>query len=234
MNEKLTKLIAVGLGLVAIGLLGLLVPGLFDGSNSVEPGVLLNTGSAPQGDEARVTYVYDGDTVEVEMNGRRYKVRYIGVDTPEIDQFYYEEASAQNRKLVDNERVILVRDVSDTDQYDRLLRYIYLTDGTFINAELLEGGYGRTINIEPDTRYEDEFAKLQQDAKDNGRGVWSDKEAQSLPDGCNTCTKNAYDCRDFRTQRQAQSCFNACMDITGEDVHHLDGGGDGRVCESLP
>jgi hypothetical protein len=127
-----------------------------------------------------------------------------------------------------------VRDVSNTDQYDRLLRYIYLTDGTFVNAALLEGGYGRTINISPDTRYEDEFADLQQEAKDAGRGVWSSQEAQSLPDGCNTCTKNAYDCRDFRTQRQAQSCYNACLKLTGEDVHHLDGGGDGRVCESLP
>ncbi len=231
MKDKLISLVAIGLGIALLGILGLFILNLLDGSAATTQS---RPFAAPDGESARVTYVYDGDTVEVEINGRTYKVRYIGVDTPEIDQFYYEEASAENRKLVNNARVTLVRDVSNTDQYDRLLRYVYLADGTFVNAELLEGGYGRTINIEPDTHYEKEFAKLQQDAKDNQRGVWSDEQASSLPDGCNTCTKNAYDCSDFRTQRQAQACFEACFEISGEDIHHLDGGGDGWVCESLP
>jgi endonuclease YncB( thermonuclease family) len=190
-------------------------------------------GPPPEGEQARVTWVYDGDTVEVEMRGKEYKVRYIGVDTPEIDQPYYEEASQANFDLVKNEDVILVRDVSDTDQYDRLLRYVYLTDGTFVNAELLRNGYGRTINIPPDVAHEDYFARLQAEARREGRGLWGLEENEALPTGCVTCTKNAHDCADFNSQRQAQACYDTCMDLVGEDVHHLDGGGDGVVCESL-
>lgn len=191
------------------------------------------TSQTPDGERATVTWIYDGDTVEVEMGGDRYKVRYIGVDTPEIDQPYYEEASKANFDLVKNERVILVRDVSDTDQYDRLLRYVYLTDGTFVNAELLREGYGRTINIPPDTANEAYFERLQAEAKREGRGLWELDENQALPNGCVTCSKNAHDCADFRSQRQAQACYDACMDLVGEDVHNLDGGGDGVVCEAL-
>jgi endonuclease YncB( thermonuclease family) len=191
-------------------------------------------GPPPDGERAKVTWVYDGDTVEVEMRGRTYDVRYIGVDTPERDQPYYDEAFDANFDMVKNQNIILVQDVSDTDQYGRLLRYVYLTDGTFVNAELLRGGYGRTINIPPDVAYEDYFASLQREARREGRGLWGIEENALLPAGCNTCSKNAHDCKDFNTQRQAQACFDVCMDLTGEDVHNLDGGGDGVVCESLP
>lgn len=197
------------------------------------PGVSEEYGAPPRGDRAKVTWVYDGDTVEVEMGGDEYKVRYIGVDTPEIDQPYYEEASKANFDLVKNQDVILVRDVSNTDQYDRLLRYVYLTDGTFVNAELLRNGYGRTINIPPDVANERYFERLQAEARREGLGLWGLEENQALPAGCVTCTKNAHDCKDFNSQRQAQACYDACMVLAGEDVHHLDGGGDGIVCESL-
>ena len=192
------------------------------------------SGLPPEGDRAKVTWVYDGDTVEVEMGGEVLKVRYIGVDTPEREQPYYEEATDANIEMVKNKNVVLVRDVSDTDQYDRLLRYVYLTDGTFINANLLREGYGRTINIPPDTANEDYFKRLEDEARRNKRGIWGLDENQGLSGSCNTCTKNAYDCADFSTQRQAQSCFDTCMKQSGDDVHHLDGGGDGVVCESLP
>ncbi len=190
-------------------------------------------GSIPEGERAKVTWIYDGDTVEVEMGDREYRLRYIGVDTPEIDQPYYEEASKANFNMVKNKDVILVRDVSDTDQYDRLLRYVYLMDGTMVNAELLRDGYGRTINIPPDTAHEAYFAQLQAEAKREERGLWALEENKELPAGCVTCSKNAHDCSDFLTQRQAQACFDTCMEMVGEDVHHLDGGGDGVVCESL-
>ncbi len=203
---------------------------LLDSGNAPADG---NYGPPPNGDRAKVTWVYDGDTVEVEMNGKKWKVRYIGVDTPEIDQPYYEEASEANFDMVKNQNVILVRDVSNTDQYDRLLRYIYLADGTFVNAELLRNGYGRTINIPPDVRNERYFGQLQEEARREGRGLWGLEENKALPSGCVTCNKNAHDCSDFKSQRQAQACYDTCMDLTGDDVHHLDGGGDGIVCESL-
>ncbi|MFN2211397.1 MAG: thermonuclease family protein, partial [Candidatus Promineifilaceae bacterium] len=185
------------------------------------------------GERAKVTWVYDGDTVEVELGGEEYRVRYIGVDTPEREQDYYQEAFDANFDMVKNKTVILVRDVSDTDQYGRLLRYVYLPDGTFVNAELLREGYGRTINIPPDVANEAYFASLQKEARDEGRGLWAVGDNALLPEGCVTCSKNAHDCSDFDSQKQAQACYDICMQLTGEDVHHLDGGGDGVVCESL-
>jgi micrococcal nuclease len=187
----------------------------------------------PDGEQAKVTWVYDGDTVEVVLDGREYRVRYIGVDTPERDEPYYQEAFDANFDMVKNKTVILDRDVSNTDEYGRLLRYVYLTDGTFVNAELLRDGYGRTINIPPDVANKEYFASLQSEARDEGRGLWGIEENALLPEGCVTCSKNAHNCSDFISQRQAQACFDICMELTGEDVHHLDGGGDGVVCESL-
>ncbi len=186
--------------------------------------------SVPDGDRARVTWVTDGDTIEVEINGREYDVRYIGVDTPERDEPFYQEATDLNIDLVKNETVILVRDVSDTDQYGRLLRYVYLPDGTFVNAEMISQGMARLVTFPPDVAQTDYFKSLQEEAREDERGMWSRPD---LVGPCD-CDRNLYDCRDFDSQREAQVCYNYCFDIEGEDVHNLDGGGDGRVCESLP
>jgi len=199
-----------------------------------EPALASRTGPPPPGDRVRVSYVIDGDTIEVVEQGQAYRVRYIGVDTPERDEPFYQEAADANRKLVDQQEVILVRDVSETDQYGRLLRYVFLQNGTFVKAELIAQGYGRVVTFPPDVAQIDLFTQLQREAQQNRRGLWAQSEMQSMPLGCNTCRKNNYDCRDFDTQAAAQACYDACLTETGEDIHHLDGGGDGIVCESLP
>ena len=74
----------------------------------------------------------DGDTIEVDMNGSQYTVRYIGMDTPETVhptrgvEPYGHEASKRNRELVEGKTVYLEKDISETDRYGRLLRYVYL------------------------------------------------------------------------------------------------------------
>lgn len=186
------------------------------------------------GERARVVQVIDGDTIDVEAQGREYRVRYIGVDTPERDEPFYEEATKANRQMVGDEEIVLVKDVSETDPYGRLLRYVYLDDGTFVNAELIAEGYGRVVTFPPDVAQTDHFVTLQKEARENQRGLWALSEMQALPAGCDTCSKNNYDCKDFNSQAAAQACFDACKEMTGQDVHHLDGGGDGIVCESLP
>lgn len=192
------------------------------------------TDNSQTGELARVIHVIDGDTIEIESQGKEYRVRYIGVDTPEREEPYYEEAADANRKMVDNEDVVLVQDVSETDQYGRLLRYVYLQDGTFVNAELISQGYGRVVTFPPDVAQTKLFTELQQEARDNQRGLWGLSEMQALPAGCDTCSKNSYDCKDFDSQASAQACHDVCLEMAGEDIHHLDGGGDGVVCESLP
>lgn len=190
------------------------------------------TVSIPPGDLATVEFVVDGDTVDVLLDGESYRVRYIGVDTPERDEPFYEEAVAANGALVDGAEVVLVRDVSEVDQYGRLLRYVYLTDGTFVNAELIAQGYGRVVTFPPDVAQVDAFSDLQAAAREQGMGLWGLSE---LPAGavCD-CSGNHYNCADFASHEDAQACFDFCWAEVNEDVHHLDGGGDGLVCESLP
>lgn len=184
----------------------------------------------PQGERAQVTHVFDGDTIEVELNGRTYRLRYIGVDTPEREEPFYKEASDFNRNLVEDQTVILVRDVSDTDQYGRLLRYVYLEDGTFVNAEMMRGGMARLVTFPPDVAQTNYLRDLQAEARDAGEGMWNRPD---LTGPCD-CDRNLYNCRDFQSRDEAQVCFEYCLDATGRDVHKLDGGGDGLVCEFLP
>lgn len=199
------------------------------GGESVEPAA--ESLVVPDGETAEVLDVIDGDTIEVDINGRIYRLRYIGVDTPETDEPFYEEATAANRKLVEGQTLTLVKDVSETDQYGRLLRYVYLSDGTFVNAELIRLGMARLVTFPPDVAQQEQFAQLQTEARESGAGLWAESELTGGPCGCSS---NLYNCSDFSTRAEAQMCFEYCEAETGEDIHNLDGGGDGVVCESLP
>lgn len=119
---------------------------------------------------AKVTKVIDGDTIEIE-GGKR--VRYIGMNTPEIEnnECYASEASEVNRKLVLGKTVKLEKDVSETDKYGRLLRYIYL-DNQMINDELVKFGSAKIETVPPDTKYKNEFLQSQTYAKENKLGLW--------------------------------------------------------------
>ena len=95
--------------------------------------------------------------------GGQHRVRYIGINTPETvhptrgEEPYGREASARNKALVSGERVYLEKDVSETDQYGRLLRYVWLGDGTMVNATLVAEGYAQVATYPPDVRYVDMF-----------------------------------------------------------------------------
>ncbi len=105
-------------------------------------------------------------------------VRYVGVDTPEIHhpmkgvERYGKEAAEANRKLVDGKTVRLEFDVQQVDRYNRLLAYVYLKDGTFVNAWLVENGYGVVMTKPPNVKHQELFLKLQQEAREKGRGLW--------------------------------------------------------------
>lgn len=187
--------------------------------------------NVPPGETAVVTEVVDGDTIGVEIDGRSHRVRYIGVNTPERGDPFYDEATAANRELVGGETVRLVQDVSETDQYGRLLRYVYLPDGTFVNAALVRQGVAQAATFPPDVAHQEEFTALQEEARAAGRGLWAEVPA----DAPCTCGRNRYNCPDFETQTAAQACYDYCWEETGGDVHRLDGGNnDGVACESLP
>jgi micrococcal nuclease len=96
-----------------------------------------------------VVDVIDGDTIEVEIEDQAYRVRYIGMDAPEAGALCGDDATDANAELVTGQQVRLVRDVSQTDQYDRLLRYVYVGD-VFVNAELIRRGVAEAKRYAPD------------------------------------------------------------------------------------
>ncbi len=124
-------------------------------------------------DTARVTRVIDGDTITIEGG---YRVRYIGIDTPEIHpelRAYGMEALEANRKLVEGKEVWLEWDVSETDKYGRLLRYVYVED-IFVNAELVRQGLAKEAKAyPPDIEYQDYLEELEAEARQAGRGMWA-------------------------------------------------------------
>lgn len=128
--------------------------------------------------EANCVQVIDGDTIDVLINGQTYRVRYIGINTLEMNdprpdiRALAEEATLMNRNLVEGEVVELEKDVSETDRYGRLLRYIYVGD-TFVNAELVALGYAQAVTYQPDDKYEDLFLQLQTQAQEASLGLWA-------------------------------------------------------------
>ncbi len=126
-----------------------------------------------------VTRVVDGDTVEVAFpGGEMALVRYIGIDTPEREnetnpqECFYTEATKRNAELVLNKSVRLVRDVSATDQYGRLLRYVYVGDD-LINQRLVREGYALAITYPPDVVMVNELRGAESEARADQVGLWS-------------------------------------------------------------
>ena len=121
-----------------------------------------------------VTHVVDGDTITIEGG---QVIRYIGIDTPETVspskpvQCYGKEASQKNRELVDGKRVTLEKDVSETDRYKRLLRYVYI-DGQMVNKILVAEGYAHASSYPPDVKFQQEFTDLQKQAREQSLGLW--------------------------------------------------------------
>jgi micrococcal nuclease len=125
-----------------------------------------------------VERVVDGDTVIVTGIG---SVRLIGVDTPEtvhpnnIVEHFGRESSNFVRQLLTGRQVRLEYDVQRRDRYRRLLAYVYLLDGTFVNAEIIRQGYGHAYTQFP-FRFLDDFRQLEREAREQKRGLWRDQQ----------------------------------------------------------
>ena len=124
------------------------------------------------------TRVVDGDTIIIKMNGKQERVRLIGVDTPEtkhpkkpVEDFGH-EASVFTTRLVEGKKVTLEYDQEKRDKYGRLLAYVYLEDGTFLNEEIIKQGYGFAYTKYP-FKYLDDFRGFEKEARDNKNGLWA-------------------------------------------------------------
>ena len=120
------------------------------------------------------TKVIDGDTIVLSNDE---KVRLIGVDAPETKhpqkpaEYFGKEATAFTNKMVGGKVVKLKYDVQRRDKYGRLLAYVYLVDGTFLNAEIIKQGYGHVYTKAP-FKYLEQFRQYEKEARENKRGLW--------------------------------------------------------------
>lgn len=128
-----------------------------------------------------VIKVVDGDTFWVDDGSEKgLKVRLIGVDAPEtrrsarkeIGYFGVESKKYLSALLLGNE-VRMEYDVDRRDRYGRLLAYVYLDDGTFVNAELIKNGFAMVMTVPPNVKFAEEFLELQIEARNSERGLWS-------------------------------------------------------------
>jgi endonuclease YncB( thermonuclease family) len=123
---------------------------------------------------ATVVRVVDGDTLVID-GGRR--LRLIGIDAPESVHpnrpvaCFGKESSDFAKQLLEGKTVRLVKDVSETDRFGRLLRYVWI-DGLFVNEHLVKEGYATAVTYPPDVKYQEEFRAAEKEARENNKGLW--------------------------------------------------------------
>lgn len=208
----------------------------------------------------KVIKVVDGDTLAVEINGQSETLRLIGIDTPEtVDprkpvQCFGIEASNKAKELLNGKMVSLEADDTqdERDKYNRLLRYVFLKDGTNFNKMMIEQGYAFEYTYKIPYKYQTEFQQAEKEVRENKKGLWADDtcannvsaiESKTEPEpeqpaspiitNCD-CASNKYNCTDFKTHDEAQALYNCCIQKIGSDIHRLDANKDGDACESLP
>ena len=156
----------------------------------VSPALRVESSPAKPVEYFSVKRVIDGDTVEL-ADARR--VRLIGIDTPEVHfskkllkdarkskkdiltiRRLGAKAASFTRDLCLNKKVRLEYDVEKKDRYNRDLAYVYLENGTFVNAGIIEEGYGQVMTVPPNVKYAELFSKLQKAARENAKGLWKE------------------------------------------------------------
>lgn len=171
--------------------------------------------------DIKVTRVIDGDTFVLETG---QTVRLIGIDTPELHHprkpvgCFAVEANNQLINLILNKSVRLEKDVSETDRYGRLLRFVYLSDNTFVNDVLVRQGYALAATFPPDVKFSPQFIEAEREARDSNRGLWS------------ACNNNSYHppAKVFPTTDQTPPNANCNIKgnisvSTGQKIYHQPG-----------
>jgi micrococcal nuclease len=155
------------------------------GPGSATPAPIPGAPERPTGptQDATLVRVVDGDTIRVMVGGIEERVRYIGIDTPELNTSspatpdpYAEAATDANARLLAGGRLVLEKDVSERDQYGRLLRNVWVErDGawTFVNLALVAEGFAQVSTYPPDVKYVDVLLAAQRAAREDERGLWA-------------------------------------------------------------
>lgn len=204
-----------------------------------------------------VTQVIDGDTIQVVIDNKKETIRLIGIDSPEtVDprkpvQCFGKEASAKAKSILSGKSVRLESDPTqgERDKYQRLLRYVFLEDGTNFNKLMISEGYAHEYTYNIPYKYQSEFKQAQKEAEENKRGLWADNACPittSQPSPTNTSTpggssdttgtsgsSSGFTCAGKTKCGQMSSCAEAEFYLNTCGVSRLDGDKDGIPCESL-
>ena len=218
-------------------------------------------GPPPGTQFAVVTRVVDGDTIRVDINGKEYPVRYIGIDAPEPNatdpavKKLADAATRINATLVEGQDVFLERDVSETDRFDRLLRNVWLVDSggsrVLVNLELVRLGYAKVTTYPPDEKYVGYLMTAEASAKADQLGLWapgSDPVSTSSPAA--QATANTLVAASDIGGSDCHPSYSPCLPIVGDldcadvramgkdpvrvkgpDEYRLDSDKDGLGCE---
>jgi micrococcal nuclease len=196
-----------------------------------------------------VTRVLTGDTIEVATGNQTWLVRYIGLDAPSVSapaEWQGAQSFSLNQSLVGGKSVTLIQDVTDTSPEGYRPRYV-ISDGSFVNYELLRQGMAQQVELPPDLACRDAFISAQVEAQSVSLGVWQPTPIPTdtpLPTATITTTprpmtptspppyscNRRYTCNNFNSRQEAQSCFNYCLNNTNQEVLP-DRNRNGRVCE---
>jgi micrococcal nuclease len=207
---------------------------------------------------AKVIRVIDGDTIEIEGG---QKIRYIGIDTPESKdprkpvECLALAATKKNQELVAGRDIQMEKDVSETDRYGRLLRYVYVGD-QFINEVLVKEGFAHASAYPPDIKYQDLFRQAEQTARDQKAGLWGDvclvkpsprPSLQPSPSPVQPSTvsqpvaspapaaptSGEFNCNCAKNCPEMSSCDEAYYQLNTCGCSKRDGDNDGVPCESI-
>jgi len=136
--------------------------------------LIITPSPTPIREKAKVSFVFDGDTIELSDKRR---VRYIGINAPELNtkdkkpQCFATDSAKINKELVLGQEIEMEKDVSEKDKYGRLLRYVYL-DGILVNEFLIRQGFARLDLLPPDLKFADQLRQAEKEARENERGMW--------------------------------------------------------------
>ena len=222
MPPKFKKL-SIILGLIGAFLLGLSLTSYNKSNtakNSPNPQIISAKTEAAsqsatniQSENIKVTRVIDGDTIEIEGGSR---VRLVGIDTPEtVDPrapvaCFGKEASEETKRLLAGKSVTLEKDISETDKYGRLLRYVFI-DNLFVNDYLVRQGFAQASTYPPDVKYQNQFLEAQQEAQANNRGLWS------------ACQNPQASSNPTSTDQQTGCDIKGNISSSGEKIYHVPG-----------
>lgn len=213
--------------------------------------------SVPQSNLYAVSSVIDGDTIQVIIDNKKETIRLIGIDSPEtVDprkpvQCFGKEASEKAKSLLSGKSVRLEADPTqgERDKYQRLLRYVFLEDGTNFNKLMISEGYAHEYTYNTPYKYQSEFKQAQKEAETNKLGLWADNACPtSTPQpsptktsgtvspstsGGSSGSSGGFTCAGKTTCGQMASCAEAQFYLNTCGVSRLDGDKDGVPCESL-